>query len=175
VRLRILIDRMANAVVDRERLTGEIGRVLNTETEFHDIEDRFADFQVGGAVNPRAILGLYDGRKEDDLMRLVLTGYDLRSPEQSYNLDASREGTATVVSTHRLQGSQLLMAVASTHGLLHQRGRVSPSSPQHDARHLHHCKNRCLMRHADSVGALRNLADDWRRDIILCGQCRGRR
>ena len=177
--LRILCDRTAAAVVDKKQLASQIKRVLpKVETTFYGVDDKYGSYQVGGAVNPRAILQEYEDRTPDpNLLRLVLTGYDLRPVDQSFTFDASRPHAVSVVSTHRLQGSQLLVAVMSTHALLHQAGRVAAGSPQLDPRNPHHCRNsRCLMRPIDNVGTLRRVADDWQqRDIILCGPCRGKK
>lgn len=173
MRLRILADQLAMAAIDTNALRGEIARVLRfSETEVYDVGDRYGDYQVGGAINPRGAILEYDGRREKGLMRLILTGYELRTPNENLRPVMSRHGVATIVSTQRIQGSVTQVATASAHGLFHQAVKMPSNAPQHDPNSPGHCKNRCIMRPVEDLGSLRYVSNDWRRGRFLCTECK---
>lgn len=72
-KLRIMADQIASASVSVTTVGNEIKRVIDCEVEVQRVDDRYGDYQVGGAVNPRGILARYDGRQGKEL-RLVVTG-----------------------------------------------------------------------------------------------------
>ncbi|HEU4715293.1 MAG TPA: hypothetical protein VFS14_00495 [Candidatus Saccharimonadales bacterium] len=174
MKLRILADQLAAASINLDGLRAEIKLGLRfDEIEVHEVGDRYGDYQVGGAVNPRGLMVPYNDRKSDDLLRVILTGYELRTPDRGNMPAMSRAGVATVVSTQRLQGAVTQVATATIHGLFHQVRTIKPDAPQHDPRNPGHCKNRCVMRPVENLGALRRVADDWSRGHRLCSQCVG--
>jgi len=172
VKLRILGDQIAIASINLDGVRAEITRGLSfDEIEVHDVGDRYGDYQVNGAVNPRGLMVPYADRKESGLLRLILTGYELRTPDKGNMPGMSRSGVATVISVQRLQGSVPQVATAAVHGLFHQVRTIRPDAPQHDSRSPGHCKNRCVMRSVENLGALRRVADDWTRGHRFCQQC----
>ena len=174
MKLQISGDKIAMASIDVEAVRREIARGLRfKEVEVRNVGDRYGDYQVNGVLNPRGVLAQYDGRRDKGLARLILTGYELRTPNEGGMPGMSRSGIATVVSTQRLQGAVPQVATASTHGLFHQLFTIPTSAPQHDSRNAGHCKNRCVMRPVEDLGALRWVAADWARGYRFCRQCSG--
>lgn len=172
MKLRILADKLAMAAIDTDKLQREIATALRFgEVESYDVGDRYGVWQVNGIINPRGAIAQYEDRTEKGLARLILTGYELRTPNEGTLPSMSRATVATVVSTQRMQGSVTQIATASVHGLFHQLFRISSSAPQHDPSNPGHCKNRCIMRPVEDLGALRHVANDWRRGRRFCPQC----
>lgn len=137
--------------------------------------DPYADYQVQGRINPRAVYQQYRTYLQDEkTLRLVLTGYDLAPPQLNYSYGVTWRGVASVVSTHRLGGS-LAVAIIGIHELLHQIGLVGESQPQYDHRTGMdgHCRNRCIMRAANGPQDLHVMMVDWQNGVRLCSQCAG--
>lgn len=155
------------------RIIRELAGIFSNPATLHPLGDPYAVYQVGGRINPEEIYREYWSLPRDgDVLRLVLTGYDLAPPTLNYSFGMTWEGIVSVVSTYRLE-SPLEASVIGVHELLHQIGLVGESQPQYDHRtgFAGHCRNRCIMRAANGPADLRAMVADWTDGVRLCHQC----